>query len=249
MKIRIMSDLHLESQDWIPCESSADVTILAGDISNKGRGVKWAASAIKGPVIYVAGNHEYYGGSLGKTFDDMKKDALGTNIHFLENEEVIIDGVRFLGATLWTDYNLTGNYVLAQLEALRAINDFFYIRNKNYDKLIPSILRQLHVNSRDFLASSLDKPFPGKTVIVTHQAPSEGSIHSKYRGIPGHLNASYASNLESLMGDKVSLWVHGHTHTSFDYERNGTRIICNPRGCVPSEPNPEFIEDLVVEVN
>jgi hypothetical protein len=85
-------------------------------------------------------------------------------------------------------------------------------------------------------------------VVITHHAPSAESIAAPFQGGESHLNAAYISDLEALFGAQVGLWVHGHTHFSFDYRRAGTRVVCNPRGYVPFEVNPDFDPRLVVEV-
>jgi len=100
---------------------------------------------------------------------------------------------------------------------------------------------------RDWLAAALDEPFAGETVVVTHHAPSSRSVHPRFaRDL---LSPAFASRLEPLMGgNRAALWVHGHTHDAFDYEIDGTRIICNPRGYLPHDPSPGFRPDLVVEI-
>ena len=248
MKIQILSDLHLEFRPFTPPQTDADVVVLAGDIHTKARSSLWAREHFAGkPVILVPGNHEYYGGSLGQTFDKLKRNAEGSLVHVLNDEQVVLDGVRFLGCTLWTDYRLTGNEPLAQWDAQQRMNDFKRVRDENFSKIRPLGISARHAKSRRFLERAFGTPFDGPTVVVSHHAPSELSIHERYRTLPGHLNASYASRLDELMGPAV-LWVHGHTHDSFDYELYGTRIVCNPRGYGPDEFNEGFQPDLVVEV-
>lgn len=214
----------------------------------KARAIPWALAAFPDkPIIYVAGNHEFYGGSLGHTMNKMRAAAKGTRLHFLHNEEVVLDGVRFLGATLWTDYRLTGNQPLAEWDAGQQMQDFKYIRDEHFRKVRPYQVLQAHARSRSFLDEKLNETFDGKTVVVTHHAPSELSIHERYKDQPGHLNAAYASRLDGLMGT-AALWVHGHTHHSFDYELYGTRVVCNPRGYAPKDLNPDFDPNLILEV-
>lgn len=248
MKIHLLSDLHLEFGDLVPPATDADVVVLAGDIHIKARAIAWALKHFADkPVVYVAGNHEYYGGSLGHTMQKMRSLAEGTNVHFLHDRAVIIDGVRFLGATLWTDYRLTGNQPLAELDARNILQDFKYIRDAQFRKIRPLQVLEAHVRSRAFLQEHLDAPFDGKTVVVTHHAPTELSIHERYRTTGGHLNAAYASRLDGMMGT-AALWVHGHTHDSFDYDVYGTRVVCNPRGYASDSLNPDFNPGLVLEV-
>ncbi len=247
MKIRILSDLHLEFQDFIPPPADADVVVLAGDIHVKTRGIAWAQKHFSTPVIYVPGNHEYYGGSLGHTFQKLKSLSQGTNVHVLNDQELVLDGVRFLGATLWTDYRLTGNEPLAQWDAQQTMSDFKKVRDEQFRKVRPYQLSARHAKSRWFIEAAFERPFDGPTVVVSHHAPCELSIHERYKEGGGHLNASYASRLDGLMGH-AKLWVHGHTHDSWDYDVYGTRVVCNPRGYSPSDLNEGFVPDLVVEV-
>lgn len=248
MKIHLLSDLHLEFGGFEPPPTGADVVVLAGDIHVKARGVAWAQKTFGDtPVIYVTGNHEYYDGSLGHTLEKMRKLAEGTNVHLLQNNVITIQGVRFIGATLWTDYRLTGNQPLAQWDAQQRMSDFKYIRDAKFSRVKPYKLLEEHARSRFFIEEQLAQPFEGETVVVTHHAPTELSIHARYRDQSDHLSASYASRLDGLMGAS-KLWLHGHTHDSLDYELYGTRVVCNPRGYAGKELNEEFNPGLVLEV-
>jgi predicted phosphodiesterase len=248
MRLHIYSDLHLEFAPLDPPETGADVVILAGDIHVQTRGIEWAAQAFRRPVIYVPGNHEYYGGHFKNTLAKMKDRASDTQVHVLDRGEVTIGGVRFLGTTLWTDFSATGNLVLAALEARQRMTDYRRIRAANYRRLRPSDVVEDHRKAVTFLRAKLAEPFEGKTVVVTHHAPSTRSIAARFRDDVGHLNAAYVNRLEDLLGPPISVWVHGHTHTSFDYELLGTRVVCNPRGYIPYEPNPDFDPAQVVEI-
>jgi Icc-related predicted phosphoesterase len=250
MKLLILSDLHNEFEPFEPVTTDADVVILAGDIGTKARAVQWAASAFGSlPIVLVAGNHDLWGSSIPRGYVKMREAAQGTNVHVLQNEQVVIDGVRFLGCTLWTNYRLTGNQPLAMWDARqRMTNDFRKIRNATYGRSSPAYMRDEHAKSVQFLAEQLDAPFAGRTVVVTHHAPTGVSIPKQFREqTQSHLNAAYASNLEHMMGEAVQLWVHGHTHDSVDLDIAGTRVVCNPRGYAPDDLNPEFQPGLVVE--
>ena len=240
MKLHILSDLHLEYGAFQPPPTDADVVVLAGDIHMQDKGISWALDSFAGPVIYVMGNHEAYGSSIGATLAGLRARASGSRVYVLQDEALVLDGVRFLCATLWTDYRLTGNQPLAQIDALQRISDFKRVEDASPDQYL-----EWHVQSRAFLERSLDAPFDGPTVVVTHHAPCELSISGRYRD--GHLSASYASRLDGLMGS-AALWVHGHTHHSFDYELYGTRVVCNPRGYKTERLNPRFNPGLVLEV-
>lgn len=251
MKLLILSDLHNEFEPFQPVSTDADAVILAGDIGIKARSVKWAANAFGSlPVVMVAGNHDLWGSSIPRGYEKMKESAFDTNVHFLQNEVAVIGGVRFLGCTLWTDYRLTGNQPLAMWDARqRMTGDYRKIRNATYGRSSPAYMRDQHYKSVQFLAEQLQKPFFGKTVVVTHHAPTGASIPTEFKGqVQSHLNAAYASNLEHLMGDSVQLWVHGHTHDTVDLEIAGTRVVCNPRGYAPDDLTPGFKPGLLVEV-
>jgi predicted phosphodiesterase len=248
VKLHVLSDIHLEFAPFEPPATDADAVLLAGDIWVGPRGVEWAARTFDRPVIYVPGNHEYYGGHFKNTLTKMKRVAAGTHVHVLDGEGLILGGVRFLTATLWTDFAVTGNPVLAQIEAQQSMTDYHRIRAAAYRRLRPADTRADHLAARLFLQTALAEPFAGPTAVVTHHGPARASIAEAYRNHRSHLNASYVSDLEALLGPPVLLWVHGHTHSSFDYRLAGTRVVCNPRGYLPYEPNAAFDPGLVVEI-
>lgn len=249
MKIQIMSDLHLEFGPFNPPATAADLVILAGDVHVKQHAIKWAKAHFSCPVVYVTGNHEHWGNSLGRTPRKLKEAAEGSNVHVLHNQSFEMPGLRVLGATLWTDYRLTGNQPLAEWDGAQRMNDFTRIRHHTFSRLKPHHLLAEHAASRSFLAEALDTPFEGKTIVVTHHAPCGLSIPERFMGANNHLPASYASNLEHMLGgDRVGHWIHGHVHDSYDYDLYGTRVICNPRGYAPSHLNENFNPALVIEV-
>ena len=247
MKLHILNDLHVEFDDFIVPKTDADVVILAGDIGVGMSGASWAAEGIRNkPVIYILGNHEYYHHDLS-LINKMKSNS-AENIHVLDNDELIIGDTRFLGCTLWTDFLLDGedNQISAMRFAGRAMSDFFVI-NSNGNRFSPPESAEIHERSREWLNQKLATPFSGKTVVITHHAPSPMSLHPKFEG--NLMNPAFISNLESLMDEtRVQLWVHGHTHNSFDYKVAGTRVVCNPRGYSPKSVNKDFIPNLVVEI-
>lgn len=241
MKIQIYSDLHLEFARFDPTPCDADVVILAGDINIKSRGVTWANDTFQCPVIYVCGNHEYYGGHIGHTLRKMKNAAL-PHVHVLENEMLILDGTRFLVTTAWTDYSSTGDVVAAKRVAWDSMNDFLVIRaDLDYRRLRPDDLVAKSMRARRWLAQELDKPFDGKTVVVTHHAPALDHLGDDH---PGHLVAAYANDWSELLS-KTDLWIHGHTHFAADFLKNGCRVVSNPRG-YPSQSTGFDPECLVV---
>jgi predicted phosphodiesterase len=253
MKLNILSDLHLSRGALeIPC-NDADVVILAGDIARPKEAASWALGFAK-PVLYVPGNHEFYGGSIAGTAEELKRLCAGTAIHVLDNNQVIIKGVRFLGTTLWTDFMLWTDgeeRTQAMLEAQRFMRDFSII---HVDEPVPRLFTPadsaaLCRADAQWLESRLAEPHAGPTVVITHHAPSLQSIHSRFVGSP--LNGCFVSDLQHLVdGQRAQLWVHGHTHDSFDYMLNGTRVVCNPRGYAKDgvNENPLFDSNFAVQI-
>jgi len=234
MKIHVLSDLHLEhSKRHPPLElqaTPADVVVLAGDIDNGTRAIEWAEHTFPGStVLYVPGNHEFYESELCETTAALQERARRSrNVRVLDNEELVVDGVRFLGTTLWTDFALLGAELKEGIfhEARKYVLDFQRIRmGDNF--LTPQQTVGLHQHALRFLQGRLQQPFPGKTVVITHHAPHPGSVHPRWAG--NLCNPAFVSDLTRLMG-KSALWIHGHTHDSFDYRVNGTRVLANPMG-------------------
>lgn len=255
MKLRILSDLHLEFGDFWPDQTDADVTVLAGDIWHRDRGIRWASRRFQPDrTICILGNHEFYGQEFDDVLAACRRAAAETGIRFLENDGVVLDGVRFLGAALWSDFRLHGDGVrqqTAMLDAAQMLNDFRIIEvadeNAGRRRLRPADLVPLHMASRVFLESELAKPFSGRTVVVTHFLPSARSIAGKHKG--NSLNPYFCSDLEAIIeARQPDLWIHGHTHESFDYRIGRTRVLCNPRGYCPGELNPAFDPALVVDL-
>lgn len=253
MKIWIVSDLHLEFGEPFDVEPplDADVMVCAGDVLIKGviPSMAWLTKrlALKIPVIFVAGNHEFYGASVQESLRDAKMAGY-PNLHFLENDVVEIDGVLFIGGTLWSDFRLFGrDPQVAMSYAQSGMNDFKKIKlSKNpYFKFRPMHAYRRHVETREFIANELRKRSGQRTVVITHHAPSPRSIATEFRHDP--LSACYASDLEDLIRDSApTLWVHGHVHHRNDYAVADTRIVSNPRG-YPGE-NTGFEPTFVVEI-
>lgn len=233
MKLHVASDLHLSVAPFELPATTADRIVLAGDIARPEQACAWAARLGK-PVLYVAGNHEFYGGSLDATMAALRRHSVDTPIHVLEREALIVDGVRFLGTTLWSDFSIVppGEREAAIHHSVALVCDFSRIRvdGEEQDRLFtPADSIALCEHAVDWLARHLAEPFDGPTVVITHHAPSPRSIHPRFAGSP--LNGCFVSDLEHLMdGERVRLWIHGHPHDSFDYTVAGTRVLCNPRG-------------------
>lgn len=275
LRVREMSDVHNEfGRLLVPkiADEANTVLILAGDI-----GVAAKASQTINPflhdmcdrhraVIYVCGNHEHYKGSLLRSHDkiahSMKMDKQGyvkanapKNLHILENSTVVIDHVAFIGATFWTNFH--GNNPIAMWDAQSLMNDYKLIRTgtpleKYKYKLRPNHLLHIHQRSAHYIFDEIPKQKAAgkKVVVVTHHAPSYESIALHFRNSRDHsLNGSYASEYAyPIIDAQPNFWVHGHTHTSFDYNIEGTRVICNPRGYEGEELNPGFNPNLVFEL-
>jgi predicted phosphodiesterase len=254
VKLNILSDLHLSRGALARPENDADVAILAGDIARPGDAVAWAADFAV-PVIYVPGNHEFYGGSIPGTVDALRQRCAGTRVHVLCNDELILNDVRFLGTTLWTDFRLFGEgqqRAAATREAVRCMHDFSRIRMGDSPGALftPADSAALFEFQARWLERSLAEPFAGPTVVITHHAPSRRSIHPRFAD--SLLNACFVSDAERLVdGTRARLWIHGHTHDSFDYVLNGTRVVCNPRGYAKDgvNENPRFDANFLVELD
>lgn len=265
MKIQLASDLHLEflqrdfpGERLIAPAYGADVLVLAGDIANGTQAIElfhdWPV-----PVLYLAGNHEFYGQSFDQTRIDLRKAAEGTHIRFLDNDIADFGGVRFLGATLWTDYLLSCNRTQRQLmeNAESRLNDHYLIHTQEGRFTAANALAE-HEHSRRWLEHELDKPYDGKTVVITHHGPHALSVHPRYAGDP--TNAAFVSgDLDELLL-KAKLWLHGHVHDNFDYTVHGCRVVANPRGYALNRnqvakardlrfENPAFEWACVIDVN
>ena len=253
MKINVLSDLHLNHQGLAYPDNDADIVVLAGDIARPKEAVAWA-KGIDRPVLYIPGNHEFYGGSIASGLDELRRLCAGSNVHLLQCDELVVDGVRFLGATLWTDTLLFGRgaeRIAALDHARRFLRDFsrIYTDAALATLFTPEDAVKLFEHDARWLGARLAAAHPGPTVVITHHAPSRGSIHPRFAGSP--LNLCFVSDLQPLLdGRRVQLWIHGHTHDSFDYDINGTRVICNPRGYAMNgiNENASFDADLQISI-
>lgn len=252
MRLNVLSDLHLSVAGLERPRNDADVVVLAGDIARPRQAVDWALGFDK-PVIYVPGNHEFYGASLDGVAAELKALCAGTQVHLLDDGETVIDGVRFLGSTLWTDFLLFGadGRAAAVEAARRFMRDFSRIRldDTGGAGFTPDECAARFARHADWLARRLETPHEGPTVVVTHHAPSPRSIHPRFAG--SLLNACFVSDAEHLFGAaRACAWIHGHTHDSFDYRLDGTRVVCNPRGYAKDgvDENASFDPDFMIDV-
>jgi len=250
VKIQPLSDLHLEHDyNFIIPKTDADVIVLAGDIDQNANWVKWLLNQkIDKPIIYVMGNHCFYRSNVKSIKEKIRKliDSYKSliEIHFLDDSYVDIYGVRFLGSTLWTDFSLYGDPIIAGIDAQTYINDYTYIRVTDlYRKITYKDTIDWHKQSVKFLTEELAKDVNIPKVVVTHMLPSIKSVSERF--IRDTLSAAYASNLDHLVVQS-KLWIHGHTHDTKDYFINDSRVVCNPRGY--KSDNQDFNPSLVIEV-
>jgi predicted phosphodiesterase len=253
MRLHVLSDLHLERGGDPPAAADADLVILAGDI---GRGVRGLRTALgwwlEHPILYVSGNHEPYGHGLPSLIGDLRRAAAAAHGRaiVLERDEVVLGDVRFLGCTLWSDFDVAGAHERPRAMAICAevVNDYEHIEwTPAARTLRPDDTLRLHRASRRWLQHRLDAGFPGSTVVVTHHAPlppRERIADPLHRALAG----AFVSDLTPLMGaGRVVLWIHGHTHRRVDVTVRGTRVVSNPRG-YPHEPVDGFDPGLVIEI-
>ena len=253
MKLNILSDLHLSVCALDVPRNDADVVILAGDIARPLQAVSWASGFGK-PVLYVPGNHEFYGRYIAGTVAELKRLCAGTQISVLDNDELILGDVRFLGTTLWTDFMLFGRgdkREAAIRHVTGTIHDFSrsMVDAATQEPFSPAASEVLFARNTAWLRSRLAEKHAGLTVVISHHAPSPRSIAPKFAG--SLANAAFVSDAENLMdGTGASLWIHGHTHSSFDYHVHGTRVVCNARGYAKDgvNENPVFDADFSVVI-
>lgn len=242
MRINYFSDLHLEFESLKAPNNDADIIVAAGDIGIATQGVDWLKTLGK-PVIYVAGNHEFYSADYHQSLQTLRQQCDGSNIHFLENDSLIFQDVRFLGCTLWADLFVEGEI---KAEALaKTLNDFKRIQMEGRALDAVQFSRLFH-RSKTWLEQQLAQPFSGQTVVVTHHAPSlwswNGSNHAAKK-------LAYCSDLKYLLHEhEIAVWIHGHVHSQMDYRIADARILCNPRGYAGVKLAPRFDQNKVVEI-
>ncbi|MDR7152016.1 putative phosphodiesterase [Hydrogenophaga palleronii] len=255
MKLLILSDLHLDFAKFSPVHNNrriddgVDLVVLAGDIAEGDSGIRWARETfVTKEIAYVAGNHEYYEWHLENHLERMRSTAKRMGVHFLERDTLELGGCRFLGTTLWTDFEFFGAHKREEAiaEAELYMNDYSEIltsvdletggRLSMARKARAVDTTRLHQESVAWLDSQLSAGDPSKTVVITHHAPHKNSVHPRYAD--DLLTAAYASDLSHLVG-RNPLWIHGHMHDSSDYQVDGTRVVCNARGYMHKDGSPE----------
>jgi Icc-related predicted phosphoesterase len=263
MLVRPFSDIHAEFWQLnkiprilemvsprLPTDKET-IALVAGDIGLAHRQETWlkVVSILAKrflAVIYVEGNHFFYHNDFFGRIQELKTEvSLPKNVHFLENESVEINGVFFVGATLWTDFREKDFFKMQY--ARKNMNDFELIKKPDGLRLRPEDTVDLFQESKVYIFDALGNAGEMKTVVVTHHGVSPLSIHEKFRG--DSLNYAFMTDISKEVIDHgPDLWVHGHTHNSFDYKLGKTRVIVNPYGYKDVDVNPQYDKNLVIEI-
>jgi len=242
MKIHVVSDLHLEfireesditaAIDSLVPADPVDVLVLAGDVTTR-HNIADVLPQFAGrypEVIFVPGNHEYYGSS----FPEIRRllaDISLPNLHVLDNGCVSIKGFQFIGSTLWFPDGPGNRQYRHKLNDFHCIADF---RELVYEE---------HRIATKFLARNVNR----ESIVITHHLPSFRSVGEQYHGSP--FNRFFVAPMDELIADRQPrLWIHGHSHDSARYLHGETEVICNPFGYPEYLENPGFERHLVVEL-
>ena len=251
MKIWVVSDLHCEASLWSPrVLPDHNVLVVAGDVSSSPDAAIMELFRIAqftyAPIVFVPGNHDYFGARIDDAFDGLVTGGVRV---LRPGAATVIGRVRFIGASLWTDWQLVDNEFASQSWAARHMPEYGHVVRADGDLIWPADVYDEHQRHRAAIDELLRVPHDGPTVVVTHHAPSIRSIH------PGDRTdvsaAAFASDLEELiLRRRPALWVHGHVHHAVDYRIGDTRVVCNPRGYRRGdfEERTGWREDLVVHV-
>jgi len=267
MKLQLLSDLHLESHPSFEVAPApgADLLVLAGDVGSYQAGSKLDGDRYglerfsprygwPTPVLYVPGNHEYDNDDLDAVHLRLRSICDELGIQWLESETLVIDGVRFIGSTLWADFDALvdpAEPMAEQLKkrgkAMRAAN--YYLSTcgttRHGQPFLAEELREQSLVSQAWLRQALARPFDGTTVAVTHFAPSLASADPRYGLTPG--TAGFCNSLDELL-PLAQLWLHGHLHCAFDYRKDGCRVVANPLGYRSKGEQEGFRPQMLIEV-
>lgn len=257
MKFALFSDLHREVMQtpWEPTPLEVDAVILAGDIGRGTEGLSWAAKTFPSwpgspEIIYVPGNHEYYREDLSLLEQMTDPIWAHCGIQVLERRSVVVAGVRILGCTLWSGFDLYGKALqeTCMAAAYAGILDYQRITVDGSRDLVPEDTRRLYLESVAWLDQELAKPFAGKTMVVTHFAPHPRCVASQYQG--GALTPYFVSDLSGVMeAHQIAVWCYGHTHTNIDFlTGGGCRVLSNQLGYPSEAENVGFRSHLIIDV-
>ncbi|WP_027730605.1 metallophosphoesterase [Variovorax paradoxus] len=268
MKLQLLSDLHLESHPRFHAEPApgADMLVLAGDIGSYQEGSRLTDpdfglgrfSPRNGwpvPVMYVPGNHEYDNTDFDQTHERLRALCQELGILWLERETLVIDGIRFVGTTLWADFDALveptdglADALKKRGKAMRAAD--FYLEKaatvRHGQPFMAGAMREQALACQAWLEQALAEPFDGTTVAVTHFAPSLASADPRYGLTPG--TAGFCNSLDALL-PRARLWLHGHLHCPFDYVKDGCRVVANPLGYKGKGEQEGFRPELLIEVS
>ena len=245
MKVKVMSDLHLEFDDensqFDP--GTGDVLVLAGDICVAAEYDKYHeffVKCVKGynRVLYVMGNHEHYNGDFNQTYFTLK-ERLPLGVTLMNNTSHCINGVHFVGSTLWTNMNNLDADTIE--EARDCMNDYHLV-----DNFAPEMSIDQHLFTREWFESCVPM-LRGPVFMITHHAPSTQSVKGRYTNSVG----MYSTDMEKFIkeNENICYWAHGHIHHSNDYQIGQCRVISNPRGYSGYETNPQFSPTYEIEIN
>ena len=272
VNIQLLSDLHLESNPhFVPQPTlGADVLVLAGDIGSYQNGSSLTRLGISDfglerfsnwpvPVVFVPGNHEYDALDFQEAHQRLRQTCNRLGLIWLEQETVQIAGVRFVGCTLWTDFDAPtsaravtsavtlGQQLAAREKAFRAA-DFALRKNHTLadgKPMLAEAVRELGLASQAWLRNALSQPCDGKTVVVTHFAPSLLSADPRFGVTPG--TAGFCNALDDLL-PLANLWLHGHLHCPSDYTVAGCRVFANPLGYARKNEQRSFMPQSCITV-
>jgi len=228
-EIRIVSDLHTEFVEYelpVAPNEKDTILVLAGDIAVGEDAYDFILAHIDRfkHIVYVLGNHEFYHNDVTSVKEFWRTHNI-QNVTVLDDSTEIIDGVRFIGGTLWT--NFKENDWFSKQRAKSCMPDFRCVTYKG-KILVPEDTVTFHNVTKCYIINELKEPFDGKTVVVTHHLPHRVCVHPKYAG--DNLNPAFVSDLDEVFEEDIALWICAHTHEVVDEVVNETRIICNPLG-------------------